>query len=66
MTRLWSLVMGCFMLLGLLVRTGFRTRGPYWRWRIDTAFGRGMPESRRERIHTTLDYGAWMWRMRRL
>lgn len=56
--------MGCFMLLGLLVRSGFRLRGPYWRWRIDTAFGRGLPESRWERIHTTIDYGAWMWRMR--
>jgi len=53
-----------------LVRLGFITRfrfgGPYWRWRLHTAFGRGMPESRVETLRAVVRYGRWMHRMRRL
>ncbi|MCL4741720.1 MAG: hypothetical protein KJZ54_05890 [Phycisphaerales bacterium] len=53
-----------------LVRLGFITRfrfaGPYWRWRLHTAFGRGMPESRVETLRAIVRYGRWMHRMRRL
>ena len=57
-------------LLGLLslgLATRFRTRGAYWRWRMETAFG--ADESRwpsaAERRHAMLEYARWSWRMRR-
>lgn len=54
---LWELFrLGCI--------TGFRFKGPYWSWRIHTAFGRGMPSSRMETIHSVLAYARWMYRMR--
>ncbi|HRQ73489.1 MAG TPA: hypothetical protein PLU35_10715 [Phycisphaerales bacterium] len=53
-----------------LVRLGFITRfrfgGQYWRWRLHTAFGGGMPESRVESVRAVVRYGRWMHRMRRL
>jgi hypothetical protein len=49
--------------LGILTR--FRFRGPYWRWRTHTAFGRGYPGSRLELVRAVLAYGRWMRRMRR-
>jgi hypothetical protein len=45
--------------------TGFRVRGPYWRWRLHTAFGRGYPASGRELVWSVLAYGRWVRRMRR-
>lgn len=48
--------------LGLVTR--FRFRGPYWQWRLHTAFGRGYPESRWELIRSVLAYGRWVHRMR--
>lgn len=50
--------------LGLM--TGFRFRGPYWRWRLHTAFGRGYPASRVETLKSVFDYGRWVYRMRRM
>ncbi len=50
----------------LAVLTKFRFRGPYWQWRIETAFGRGYPSSRRETLHRLLEYARWMHRMRRM
>lgn len=49
--------------LGLITR--FRFRGPYWTWRLSTAYGRGRPtgpELRRE----VLAYARWARRMRRM
>jgi ribosomal protein L34 len=57
---------GVYELLRLGVLTRFRFRGPYWRWRMETAFGRGMPASRRELVRAALAYGRWMHEMRKL
>ncbi|HRJ48914.1 MAG: hypothetical protein KF787_05440 [Phycisphaeraceae bacterium] len=56
---------GLWQLARLAWITGFRFRGPYWRWRFQTAFGRGVPASRLEMALSLLDYGRWMHRMRR-
>ena len=37
----------------------------YTRWRWETAFGLGAPESRAERIRGALAFGVWVARMRR-
>ncbi len=57
---LWEL-----FLLGL--RTGFRFRGPYWRWRMETAFGTdpSLRPSRRQRLGAILAYGRWVYRIKR-
>ena len=58
---------GLYELALLGAATRFRFRGTYWRWRIDTAFGddpaRWPP--RRQRIRAALDYGRWVYRMKR-
>lgn len=56
---------GLYQLARLGVLTGFRFKGDYWTWRMQTAFGRGTPESRREMTRAILDYGRWMHRTRR-
>lgn len=56
---------GCCELIRLGFLTRFRFNGPYWQWRLHTAFGRGKPP-RREMIRATLDYGRWIYRMRRM
>lgn len=48
--------------LGLI--TGFRFKGPYWQWRLHTAFGRGYPSGGAYR-RSLLDYGRWVHRLRR-
>jgi hypothetical protein len=57
---LWEL-----MLLGL--RHGTKMKGPYWRWRAETAFGsnpaRRPPLS--QRLRAVLAYGRWVYRMKR-
>lgn len=45
--------------------TRFRLGGAYWRWREETAFGRGSPP-RGARLAAVLGYAAWARRMRRL
>jgi hypothetical protein len=54
-----------YELARLAVLTRFRFRGPYWRWRTHTAFGRGYPRSRLELVRAVLAYGRWVRRMRR-
>ena len=49
--------------LGLI--TGFRFRGDYWTWRMNTAFGRGYPATRLQTVQSVLEYGRWVHRMRR-
>jgi len=56
---------GVYQLARLGVVTGFRFRGPYWSWRLHTAFGRGTP-GRWEMVTSILEYGRWMHRMRRM
>ncbi len=56
---------GIYELARLGVITRFNFRGAYWRWRMETAFGQGMPESRWEIFRAVLNYGRWMRRMRR-
>lgn len=56
---------GVYQLARLGLLSGFRFKGPYWQWRLHTAFGRGVPASRRERWGAVLAYGRWMHRMRR-
>lgn len=66
MSRLLDTLAGLFELLRLGVLSRFRFRGPYWQWRLHTAFGRGTPASRWELCRSILDYGRWMRRMRRM
>jgi hypothetical protein len=58
---------GLWALLMLAFKTRFRLRGPYWRWRHETAFGSdpGRMPRRAQRIRAMLEYGKWVWRMRR-
>lgn len=63
--RVIETIGGIWELARLGVVTRFRFRGPYWQWRLHTAFGRGYPESRWELYRSVLDYGRWVWRMRR-
>ena len=58
---------GLWELLLLGCKTRFQMRGPYWRWRYETAFGTDparMP-SRRERWRAILHYGVWVYRTKR-
>jgi hypothetical protein len=55
---------GIYELVRLGVITRFRLRGPYWRWRMETAFGQENPPFR-EKVSSILDYGRWIHRMRR-
>ena len=59
---------GLFELAMLALRTGFRFSGPYWRWRLETAFGADPARRppRRQRLHAALEYGRWVWRMKRM
>jgi hypothetical protein len=66
MTRLFDLLGAIYELARLGVLSRFRFRGPYWSWRLHTAFGRGYPTSRWETFKSILDYGRWVYRMRRL
>ncbi len=65
MTTLCDTIGGLYQLARLAVITRFRFKGPYWRWRMETAFGRGYPASRRETVRAVLAYARWMHRMRR-
>ncbi len=54
--------------LGVLaVRSRFRLRGPYWRWRRETAFGTCATArpTRWRRVLAVLGYGRWVYRMKR-
>lgn len=59
-------VSGLWALACLALRSGFRLRGPYWHWRLHTAFGRGYPASRAALLRSIVDYARWMHRMRAL
>jgi len=65
MRWVFDTIVGLYELARLGVVTRFRFRGPYWQWRVHTAFGRGYPESRLALVASVLDYGRWVYRMRR-
>lgn len=56
---------GVYELARLAVITRFRFRGAYWKWRMATAFGRGLPPTKGELVCSILEYGCWVRRMRR-
>ena len=56
---------GIFELVRLAWISRFRLKGPYWVWRTQTAFGRGVPADRVELLRSILEYGRWVHRMRR-
>ncbi len=67
MRRLIETVGGLWELLLLAARSRFRLRGAYWRWRAETAFGSDC-ETRPpliRRLGAVLDYGRWVYRMKR-
>lgn len=61
-----ELPLAIYHLLRLAIITRFRFRGDYWSWRLNTAYGRGWPCSRRELVLSTIDYGRWMHRTLRM
>ncbi len=65
MHSLLTLPGALYELLRLGIITRFDFKGPYWTWRTNTAFGRGMPESKAELIRNVLEYARWVRRMRR-
>ncbi|MFN0133518.1 MAG: hypothetical protein ACKVW3_13450 [Phycisphaerales bacterium] len=65
MSRLCEILGGLWQLARLAAISRFRLRGPYWSWRMHTAFGRGLPASRGALVRSILDYGRWVHRMRR-
>lgn len=69
MRRVWwffETVAGGWQLLRLLFISRFRTKGRYWIWRHETAFGRGKPTRRSDLVKAALDYGRWMARTRKV
>jgi hypothetical protein len=67
MRRIIDTIGGLWELLLLAWKTRFRMRSEYWKWRYETAFGTDpskMPP-RRERIRAMLDYGRWVYRIKR-
>jgi hypothetical protein len=56
---------GMYELLRLGVITRFRFKGPYWQWRLHTAFGRGYPRSKLEMVRAVVEYAKWARRQRR-
>lgn len=59
---------GLWELALLAARSRFRLRGRYWRWRYETAFGSdpAVRPPRRQRLRAVLEYGRWVYRMKRL
>ncbi|MCH2137371.1 MAG: hypothetical protein MK101_12490 [Phycisphaerales bacterium] len=66
--RLHVFVTGLLGLALVALRARGRLRGAYWDWRQSTAFGadpaRWPSASRRRR--SMLEFGAWVWAMRRV
>lgn len=64
MRHLLDTLGGLYQLARLAFITRFRFRGPYWRWRLHTAFG-AHPPSRPQMLASILEYGRWIHRTRR-
>lgn len=56
-----------YALFLLAIRSRFRLRGAYWRWREETAFGTDPTRHPpfRERMRMILEYGHWVHQMRK-
>jgi hypothetical protein len=63
--RIFENIGALYELARLAALSGFRVRGPYWKWRLHTAFGRGYPASKAELVASVLAYGRWVRRLRR-
>ncbi len=59
---------GIWNLALLGAKSGFRLRGRYWTWRMETAFGadRSKWPSPAARRKAAIEYGAWVGEMRRM
>jgi hypothetical protein len=66
MTVVLDFLGALYELARLAILTRGRLRGAYWSWRLHTAFGRGYPPSKAETLKSFLDYGRWVYRMRRM
>jgi len=56
-----------WVLATLALRSGFRLRSAYWKWRFETAFPGGRhPSGRAAAARAALGYARWAWRIRRL
>ncbi len=64
MRRFLETLGGLYQLARLAVISKFRFKGPYWQWRMHTAFGRGFPSTRTELVRSILEYGRWMHRLK--
>jgi hypothetical protein len=68
MSRVLETLGGLWCLALLAMRGAWRRRSSaYWQWRHETAFGHD-PTARpplRERIRAMVDYGRWVYRMKR-
>ena len=65
--RFLDTVGGIWELFLLALKSRFRLRSAYWKWRNETAFGTDparMP-SRVQRWRAVLDYGKWVYRIKR-
>ena len=67
MQTLVETIGGFWYLFLLAAKTRFRLRGPYWKWRHETAFGtdRARMPSRRDRCRAIVGYARWVYRMKR-
>lgn len=67
MSRVWETIGGVWELGRLAAASRFRLRGRYWRWRAETAFGsdRSARPPALARLRMMLDYGRWVYRMKR-
>ncbi len=68
MRNIAETLVGLWELGWLGVKTRFRLRGAYWRWRQETAFGcdPALHPPRSQRLRAILAYGRWVYRMKRL
>lgn len=64
MRRFLDTLGGLYELIRLAALSRFRLRGPYWRWRLHTAFGSEPPPAT-QRLRAILAYARWVRRMRR-
>jgi hypothetical protein len=63
MRHLLDTLGGLYQLARLAVITGFRFRGPYWQWRMHTAYSHQRPP-RATMLHDILNYARWVHQMR--
>ena len=58
---------GLWELAWLALRTGYHPHNAYWKWRNETAFGTEESNtlSRIERWRSILEFGRWLYRIKR-